>query len=41
MGSLGSSSVNELMKSALKDVNDDLQFFVCLRKRQFSRFELI
>ena len=30
MGSLGSSSVNELMKSALKDVNDDLQFlYVC------------
>lgn len=32
MGSLGSSSVNELMKSALKDVNDDLQFCMSAEK---------
>lgn len=32
MGSLGSSSVNELMKSALKDMDSSLQFlYVCGR----------
>ena len=40
MGSLGSSSVNELMKDALKDVDDTLQFLYVCGKNNSSDLNL-